>query len=72
MKERYKTMTKDVYVNLINYLENRTSFNEMTTDARIYYNDIISVLEDDYNMNNLTDDKINSFVREFIDDVELI
>ena len=65
-------MTKDVYVNLINYLENRTSFNEMTTDARIYYNDIISVLEDGYNMNNLTDDKINSFVREFIDDVELI
>ena len=75
MRERErenKTMIKDVYVNLINYLENRTSFNEMTTDARIYYNDIISVLEDDYNMNNLTDDKINSFVREFIDDVELI
>lgn len=65
-------MTKDVYVDLVNYLENRIDFNEMSTDARIYYNDIVSVLEDDYNMNDLTDDKINSFVREFIDDVELI
>ena len=62
-------MTKDVYVNLINYLENRINFNEMTTDARIYYNDIVAVLEDDYNIQNLTDEKINSLVREFIDDV---
>ena len=62
-------MTKDVYVNLINYLENRINFNEMSTDARIYYNDIVAVLEDDYNIQNLTDEKINSLVREFIDDV---
>lgn len=65
-------MTKETYVDLINYLENRIEFNEMSTDARIYYNDIVSVLEDDYNIENLTDNKINSFVREFIDDVELI
>lgn len=65
-------MTKETYINLINYLDNRINFNEMTTDARIYYNDIIAILEDDYNINDLTDDKINSFVREFIDDVELI
>ena len=62
-------MTKDVYVNLINYLENRINFNEMSTDARIYYNDIVAILEDDYNIQNLTDEKINSLVREFIDDV---
>ena len=65
-------MTKDTYVDLINYLDNLIDFNEMTTDARIYYNDIVAILEDDYNINDLTDDKINSFVREFIDDVELI
>lgn len=65
-------MTKDVYVNLINYLENRINFNEMSTDARIYYNDIVAILEDDYNIKSLTDEKINSFVREFIDDIELI
>ena len=65
-------MTKDVYVNLINYLENRINFNEMSTDARIYYNDIVAILEDDYNIKSLTDEKINSFVREFIDDEELI
>ena len=62
-------MTKDVYVNLINYLENHINFNEMSTDARIYYNDIVAILEDDYNIQNLTDEKINSLVREFIDDV---
>ena len=62
-------MTKDVYVNLVNYLENRINFNEMSTDARIYYNDIVAILEDDYNIQNLTDEKINSLVREFIDDV---
>ena len=67
-----KTMTKDVYLNLINYLENRINFNEMSTDARIYYNDIVAILEDDYNIKSLTDEKINSFVREFIDDEELI
>ena len=65
-------MTKDVYLNLINYLENRINFNEMSTDARIYYNDIVAILEDDYNIKSLTDEKINSFVREFIDDVGLI
>ena len=65
-------MTKDVYLNLINYLENRINFNEMSTDARIYYNDIVAILEDDYNIKSLTDEKINSFVREFIDDEELI
>ena len=65
-------MNKETYVDLINYLEDRMDFNEMSTDARIYYNDIVSVLEDDYNMSDLTDDKINSFVREFIDDEELI
>ena len=65
-------MNKETYVDLINYLEDRMDFNEMSTDARIYYNDIVSVLEDHYNMSDLTDDKINSFVREFIDDEELI
>ena len=65
-------MTKDVYLNLINYLENSINFNEMSTDARIYYNDIVAILEDDYNIKSLTDEKINSFVREFIDDEELI
>ena len=40
--------------------------------ARIYYNDIVAILEDDYNIKSLTDEKINSFVREFIDDVGLI
>lgn len=65
-------MTKDVYVNLINYLENRISFNDMITDARIYYNDIVAILEDDYNIETLTDEKINSLVREFIDCEELI
>lgn len=65
-------MTKDVYVDLVNYLENRISFNEMSTDARIYYNDIVAILEDDYNIETLTDEKINSLVREFIDCEELI
>ena len=65
-------MTKDVYVNLINYLENRISFNDMITDARIYYNDIVAILEDDYDIETLTDEKINSLVREFIDCEELI
>lgn len=65
-------MTKETYVDLINYLENRINFNEMSTDARIYYNDIVAILEDDYNIESLTDEQINSFVREFIDDVELI
>ena len=71
-KERYKTMTKETYVDLVNYLENRIDFNEMSTDARIYYNDIVAILEDDYNIQNLTDEKINSLVREFIDNEELI
>ena len=65
-------MTKETYVDLINYLENRINFNEMSTDARIYYNDIVAILEDDYNIESLTDEQINSFVREFISDVELI
>ena len=71
-KERYKTMTKETYVDLVNYLENRIDFNEMSTDARIYYNDIVAILEDDYNIKSLTDEKINSFVRTLIDDEELI
>ena len=65
-------MTKETYVDLVNYLENRIDFNEMSTDARIYYNDIVAILEDDYNIQNLTDEKINSLVREFIDNEELI
>ena len=65
-------MTKDVYVNLVNYLENRINFNEMSTDARIYYNDIVAILEDDYTDDNLNDEQINDFVRTFIDDEELI
>lgn len=65
-------MTKETYVDLVNYLENRIDFNEMSTDARIYYNDIVAILEDDYNVENLNDEQINSLVREFISDVELI
>ena len=65
-------MTKETYVDLVNYLENRIDFNEMSTDARIYYNDIVAILEDDYNIKSLTDEKINSFVRTLIDDEELI
>lgn len=65
-------MTKETYVDLINYLENRINFNEMSTNARIYYNDIVSILEDDYNIENLTDEKINIIVREFLDSEELI
>ena len=65
-------MTKDVYVNLINYLENRINFNEMSTDARIAFNDIVAILEDDNTNDNLNDEQINDFVRTFIDDEELI
>lgn len=65
-------MTKETYVDLVNYLENRIDFNEMSTDARIYYNDIVAILEDDYTNNNLNDEQINDFVRTFIDDEELI
>ena len=65
-------MTKDTYVDLINYLDNLIDFNEMTTDARIYYNDIVAILEDDNNIETLTDDRINSLVREFLDSEELI
>ena len=65
-------MTKETYVDLVNYLENRIDFNEMSTDARIYYNDIVAILEDDYNIESLTDEKINSIVREFLDSEELI
>ena len=65
-------MTKETYVDLVNYLENRIDFNEMSTDARIYYNDIVAILEDDNTNNNLNDEQINDFVRTFIDDEELI
>ena len=65
-------MTKETYVDLINYLNNRIEFNEMTTDARIYYNDIVAILEDDNTDDNLNDEQINDFVRTFIDDEELI
>lgn len=65
-------MTKETYVDLVNYLENRIDFNEMSTDARIAFNDIVAILEDDYNINNLNDEQINDFVRTFIDDDELI
>ena len=65
-------MTKETYVDLINYLENRINFNEMITDARIYYNDIVAILEDDYTDDNLNDEQINDFVRTFIDNEELI
>lgn len=65
-------MTKETYVDLVNYLENRIDFNEMSTDARIAFNDIVAILEDDYNINNLNDEQINDFVRTFIDDEELI
>ena len=71
-KERYKTMTKETYVDLVNYLENRIDFNEMSTDARIAFNDIVAILEDDNTNNNLNDEQINDFVRTFIDDEELI
>ena len=64
-------MTKETYVDLINYLNNRIEFNEMTTDARIYYNDIVAILEDDNTNDNLNDEQINDFVRTFIDDEEL-
>ena len=64
-------MTKETYVDLINYLNNRIEFNEMTTDARIYYNDIVAILEDDNTDDNLNDEQINDFVRTFIDDEEL-
>ena len=56
----------------MNYLENRIDFNEMSTDARIYYNDIVAILEDDNTNDNLNDEQINDFVRTFIDDEELI
>ena len=65
-------MTKETYVDLVNYLENRIDFNEMSTDARIAFNDIVAILEDDYNINNLNDEQINDFVRTFIDDEKLI
>lgn len=65
-------MTKETYVDLVNYLENRIDFNEMSTDARIYYNDIVAILEDDNTNDNLNDEQINDFVRTFIDDEELI
>ena len=65
-------MTKETYVDLVNYLENRIDFNEMSTDARITFNDIVAILEDDNTNNNLNDEQINDFVREFINDVGLI
>lgn len=71
-KERYRTMTKETYVDLINYLDNRINFNEMSTDARITFNDIVAILEDDNTNDNLNDEQINDFVRTFIDDEELI
>lgn len=65
-------MTKETYVDLINYLDNRINFNEMSTDARITFNDIVAILEDDNTNDNLNDEQINDFVRTFIDDEELI
>lgn len=65
-------MTKETYVDLVNYLENRIDFNGMSTDARIAFNDIVAILEDDNTNNNLNDEQINDFVRTFIDDEELI
>ena len=65
-------MTKETYVDLVNYLENRIDFNEMSTDARIAFNDIVAILEDDNTNNNLNDEQINDFVRTFIDDEEII
>ena len=65
-------MTKETYVDLVNYLDSRIEFNEMTTDARICYNDIVAILEDDNTNDNLNDEQINDFVRTFIDDEEII